>query len=325
MPMFRFITHEDDETTRRDWHQTQQLQPTALTALPSASSSHAPLEQPSSSVAAALSISSLASVAAASSNQQRNEASSHGTQAPAATVPPREPLPTVQQAKTAPAATEHEGASLKRVLDVSESIKKPSALEKKVKKEPVDKDKAKELKAAETNMTKMISELQCSTSQAIEISDAIKHNGKWKWLSATPQFSAFTTAFTQCDEAKAAYPVVKTLLTNGNKLGHRHTKRFNRAVAVFEKHVLLYKIEMLSVSKPPCLPMRRNSCASASKLRESSHTSSDPPSTHPSVPHFFHAPRLSPATSPFLLHRFHSPNRTYKGGVCRQGSICDHA
>ena len=261
--MFRFITHEDDETNRRDWIQFQRLTPSAPLALPAASSNHAALEQPSSSAAAALSLSSFASLAAGGSHAQAGQdmhqhppATSH---VPAATSAQLPQLPA--SASSAGNTSAHQHAVLpKREADDSqtrtpakkmknEPVDKDKA--KKMKKEPVDKDKAKELRATEQAMTKMIADLQCATSQASEMADSIKNNGKWKWLGNTPQFAAFESAVIRIDEAKSAFPVVKTLLTNGNKLGHRRTKRFNRAVALIEKHPLLYNIGMLAASNHP--------------------------------------------------------------------------
>ena len=96
--------------------------------------------------------------------------------------------------------------------------------DKKVKTEKTTEEakKQKEFRDTELLMSKTISTLQSSSSQALEIEDSIKNNTKWKWLSNTPQYELFTEAQAKIEEPKAASPLVKTLLLNGNKLGH-HT------------------------------------------------------------------------------------------------------
>ena len=108
--------------------------------------------------------------------------------------------------------------------DDDKGIKQEGVTNKKIKHEKTTAEakKQKEYRDTEMLMTKTISALQLSSSQALEIEDSIKNNTKWKWLSNTPQYELFTEAQAKIEESKAASPLVKTLLLNGNKLGH-HT------------------------------------------------------------------------------------------------------
>ena len=106
--------------------------------------------------------------------------------------------------------------------DDDKGIKEEGGTKKKTKNEKTSEEakKQKEFRDTEMLMTKTISALQSSSSQALEIEDSIKNNTKWKWLSNTPQYDLFAEAQAKIEEAKAASPLVKTLLVNGNKLGH---------------------------------------------------------------------------------------------------------
>ena len=89
---------------------------------------------------------------------------------------------------------------------------------KKAKKDDVA-AKAKEMRAAEASMTKCIADLQSCLLQSNEIFSNVDKNSAWKWLAHTPQYQTLKDELTKVETAKMAYPLVATLLLNGNKLG----------------------------------------------------------------------------------------------------------
>ena len=214
VPMFRFVTHEDEESYGRDWNQTQVLQPTAQPApkaigaptVPPAVAPPVVAPPPAASSASSTMEATLAAAASSSQNAVKPEVFTK-----------REPMTEVEQAKP----TNQPLVPAKREVSQLVPPKEEGVAPKKKKEANTEEQQlAKKIRAAELATTKVITTLQALASQATEINQQIEQNNKWSWLASTPHYEKFKNEKKHVEQAKAAWPLVHTLLVNGNQLGH---------------------------------------------------------------------------------------------------------